>query len=64
MKTLFLILTLIFCSCCPTETKKPQVNKRIKLVEYMTESPYLYIIEVDGKEYLVNYHGGICPHIK
>jgi len=41
--------------------KQNQINSRIKVVERNDSGLYLYIVEVDGKEYLVNFHGGIVP---
>lgn len=48
-----------------SETETPDKPKRIHTIE-SNFSTSTYIVEVDGHEYLVNYHGGIvhletCP---
>lgn len=55
-----IILTTMGFSCTSAPVKKGQVGKRIILVERTVVDGYLmYIIEVDGKEFLINGSGGI-----
>lgn len=61
MKTIFIICIIIFCSCNQiARTKHNGGSERIKTVEvYRDNGVSVSILEIDGKEYLVNYRGGI-----
>lgn len=37
---------------------------RISMVEHRGYAPALYIVDVDGVEYLVNPNGGVVPLVK
>lgn len=62
----FIIASLtIFTLSCTTVIDKTEVtNKRIILKETtLVNGYYMYIIEVDNQEFLVNSRGGIQPII-
>lgn len=72
-KILLTLLVLITLSCTngtnttgntntqTTEESNPEPTQpaRIKVIESNNDVSLLSIVEVDGKEYLVNHHGGI-----
>ena len=62
MKTIKILLSLMLItllSSCSQDTKCKQENSRIKLVDQkVINHTTVMIINVDGTEYLCNYHGG------
>ncbi|MEK6884542.1 MAG: hypothetical protein AABY22_33225 [Nanoarchaeota archaeon] len=62
------LLFLSLLSCCSGEKRNPNwvenkaENNRIKGVADVLVGGYRYqIISVDGKEYISNMNGGMCP---
>ena len=73
----YLILLFLLTSCDPrifnsssnnvpkydTIPKKDDRRIKIKEMASIDGTPYR-IIEIDSVEYIVSYHGGICPLVK
>jgi len=59
---IFLFLSVVAVSCTDAKDERETTPKRIILKEQTNVNGYhMYIVEVEGREFLVNGRGGIEP---
>lgn len=71
-KIILTVFSVVMFTACtknqPEKVIEPEIVQetkgRIHIVESNNETSLLSIVEIDGREYLVNYHGGIVELTK